>query len=293
MYVFAEPVTEEQADKIQSAGEEAQKKFAENVVGIKKDDDKLKAAWQDVQNDVDEQVQEDENLTSVSEAEEETQIVGEDATEASEENVAATEASAEDVAATEDTPKGPLMGWTLTVRSRVNGEYVERPMLEDEDEWEIEYHLKEIPESQRWKLYGALKERRRQLVGQKEEEADKGLKHYLDLIKRYSKRGRKWREEQDAIDRARGIQMYRPLGPGSDAVEYGETMSNQESPAEAAEEAEAGIEDAEDTENAEVEESGSEDAKEAESDIEETKHGESLSQEKKEEVLDGVPASPS
>jgi hypothetical protein len=309
LYVFAEPVTEEQADEIQSAGEDAQREFAKNVVGVAKEDDKIQATWQDIQNNVDEQVGEDQNFASVPKSEEETQTVSEEEMQTvseektqtvseektqtvseektqtvSEEETQtvsedATEGTKENAAAAVDTPTGPLMGWTLTVRSLVNGEYVERPNLDEEDEWKIEYHLKEIAEPQRWRLYNALKERRRQLVGQNEEEQNKGLKHYRDLIGRFSQRGRKWREEQDAIDNAKGVQMYRPLGPGSGAVEFGEDVKETESDVEDVAEAEA--------------ESGDEELKEKESDVEETREGESLSQEAKEEVLDGVPASPS
>jgi hypothetical protein len=268
-------------------------------VGIVKEDDQVQAAWQDIQNNVDEQVGEDQNLASAPKNEEDTQTVSEEETQTVSEDT--TEGAEENAAAAVDTPTGPLMGWTLTVRSLVNGEYVERPSLDEEDEWKIEYHLKEIAEGQRWKLYNAVKERRRQLVGQNEEEQNKGLQHYRDLIGRFSKRGRKWRKEQDAIDSVKGVQMYRPLGPGSGAVEFGEDMKEAESDVEDTTEAESGVEESgEDAKEVESDiegvaeaEPGAEGLKEEESDIEETKEGESLSQEKKEEVLDGVPASPS
>jgi hypothetical protein len=276
MYVFAEPVTEEQADEIQNAGEAAQKEFARTVVGIGKDDPETQAAWQNIQDDVDEQVGEDQSSAPALESQE-----GEAAThqveppttiEGSIEDTAQeTATGTEDASKTTSSPEGPLMGWTLTVRSLVNAGYVERPeKLDNRDEWKIEYHMKEIPEATRWKLYNALKERRRQLIGQDDEEADKGLKHYRDLIQRFSDRGRKWRKEQDKLNDTKGVQLYRPLGPGSGSGAvgpYNEVKKENETL--------IGV--------TTVKESHSEDMQASES----------LSQEKKEEVLESVPASPS
>jgi hypothetical protein len=243
MYVFAEPVTEEQADEIQNAGEAAQKAFARNVVGLGKTDSEKTTAWEDVQDDVDEQLDKDESGVP-EEIEEETE-------EATEGETGET-----------TTSEGPLMGWTLTVRNLVNGGYVDRPnRLDNSDEWKIEYHMKEIPEESRWKLYNALKDRRHQLIGQDEEEASKSLKHYRDLIKRFSNKGRKWREEQDKLNDANPGQLYRPLGPGADSSDD--------------------VMNAYDLDENTTVDPGSAHATE------------SMSQEKKEEVLDGMPASPS
>jgi hypothetical protein len=248
MYVFAEPVTEEQADEIQNAGEAAQKAFARNVVGLGKTDSEKTTAWEDVQDDVDEQLDKDESG------------VPEEIEEATEE---ATEGETEEETEETTTSEGPLMGWTLTVRNLVNGGYVDRPnRLDNSDEWKIEYHMKEIPEESRWKLYNALKDRRHQLIGQDEEEASKGLKHYRDLIKRFSNRGRKWREEQDKLNDANPGQLYRPMGPG--AMESPNDVTNADDL----------------DENTTVEPFSAQAT-------------ESMSQEKKEDVLDGMPASPS
>jgi hypothetical protein len=250
MYVFAEPVTEEQADEIQGRGEAAQKHFARTVVGVGKDDPEVQAAWQDIQGEVDEQVDEDKGSSSVDEPVDEEEVgrsvveqverdnmdisadetlnkleseevVAEAAEESSSSDSEGQESPSEatETSTTESMPSGPLMGWTLTVRSKVNGGYVDRPRgLQQEDDWKLEYHVQEIPEESRWRLYEALKERRRGLVGQQEQEVDKGLLNYRNLIKRFSNRGREWREKQDKLNEETGVQMYRPLGPGSDAA---------------------------------------------------------------------------
>tara|TARA_R110002003_G_scaffold1277_1_gene22832 strand:+ start:17396 stop:18157 length:762 start_codon:yes stop_codon:yes gene_type:complete len=241
MYVFAEPVTDEQADDIQGAGEAAQKHFARTVVGVGKDDPEVQEAWQSIQDEVDEQVDEDKGgkLTEEKFDEEKVDevVLEEDVEEDSEkapvdeevleedEEEGSEKAPVDDVvdqptpAKDAEATDGPLMGWTLTVRSKVNGGYVNRPVqLSKDDDWQLEYHIQEIPQESRWKLYNALKDRRRDLVGEDEEEVSAGLKTYRALIQRYSNRGREWRDEQDKINEELGVRMYRPLGPGSDAT---------------------------------------------------------------------------
>jgi hypothetical protein len=205
MYIFVEPVTEDQADEIQNAGAAAQKEFAQNVVGVGKDDPEVQAAWQDLQNNVDEQVDEDQGgkLTD------ETEGDAERPASAADETSTTTE---------EPEPSGPLMGWTLTIRNKVNDGYVAQPnQITAEDEWKIEYHIQDIPEASRWRLYTAVKERRRGLISNTEE-AEKSLQNYRNLIQRFSNRGREWRTTQDQLNEEMGIQVYKPMGPGSETV---------------------------------------------------------------------------
>jgi hypothetical protein len=263
MYVFAEPVTEEQADEIQGAGEKAQKDFARTVVGLGKDDPEVQTAWQDIQDSVDEQLDKDEEGKSMELSEEqdseedilietadedseqevveeateeelEQEILEENIEEGSEEEATAepveeelddevdsedaSPAEGEVVPTTEPENQGPLIGWTLTTRSKVNGGYVDRPRkFTEEDDWKVEYHIQEIPEDSCWKLYNALKDRRHSLISTDDKEVDKSLQSYRSLIQRFSTRGREWREKQDKIDAAMGVQVFKPLGPGSEA----------------------------------------------------------------------------
>ncbi|CAO2649657.1 Nn.00g070420.m01.CDS01 [Neocucurbitaria sp. VM-36] len=225
MYIFAEPVTEEQADRIQSAGDAAQKEFARTVVGVEGDDPKVQAAWQDIQDAVDEQIDEDnKGAPSMESQREEIAPQQEALTKADEdsnEHTSPQDSATEAVdSSTPSQPSdAPLMGWTLTVRSKVNGGYVERPeKLDQQDDWKLEYHIQDIAQDTRWKLYEAAKGRRRKLIGQDKEEANTSLKHYRELIQRYNDKGREWRKKQDELDEGRDVQVYRPLGPGSDAV---------------------------------------------------------------------------
>jgi hypothetical protein len=166
MYVFAEPVTEDEAEAIQSRGEKDQREFARSVVGLERDSTDGQSAWQELQSNVDHEVDQGETAT---EQAENTEAVN---TEAVDELL-------------EEKTEGPLIGWTLTVRSKVNGDYVDRPEnLQDKDSWELEYHIKEIGNNILWKSYNAIKERRRKLAPN--QGTTESLEHYRDLIKRYT-----------------------------------------------------------------------------------------------------------
>lgn len=245
MYIFAEPVTEEEADEIQGAGDAAQKDFARTVVGIKRSDTD-EEAWQSMQENVDEQLDKDgRKKADVVDQQEEGQInddaivtTSESVEEAHTHEVSGETDLTEEESVEEDTAQEgpseeltdeanaennkPLIGWTLTVRSKVNGGYVDRPMdLNQDDDWKIEYHIQEVPEKSRWRIYNQVKERRRGLSVMEGKEVDSGLQAYRNLIQRYSDRGRKWRAEQDKINADKGIELYKPLGPGSEAAAEG------------------------------------------------------------------------
>ncbi|KAF1957363.1 Pet127-domain-containing protein [Byssothecium circinans] len=340
MYIFAEPMTDEQADEIQSRSEIANKKYERDVIGIDHSDEELQEEWKDIQDRVDETIdleiegvidqvkeheetedqgndvresaselegtdsRESEMSGSASEAEETEAQEGtaeepaseigeggskESASEQSESDTSASEieqsesdtsaseseeggseelaskikegeleqsevsasgveeaeseespseidevsgdkeAAADQEAITEDSkatqesasaskpaPRGPLIGWTLAIRNRVNGHYVDRPEnLTPQHDWTMEYHIKEISEDSCWSLYTKVKERREQLIGEQRQEDTQRLDVYRSIIRRYSDKGRRWREEQDVIDEKMGQRLYEPMGPGS------------------------------------------------------------------------------
>jgi hypothetical protein len=220
MYIFAEPVTEEQADAIQNKSQEAHKAFERDIVGIVKDDPALQAEWQQIQGRVDEEVNEVDSKKTQT-AEDVDATAQESVTQSGEETADAVDDSSPESSKDSDTPeasKGPLMGWTLAVRHRLNGEYVERPRkLEPDDSWTIEYHVRELNETDRWNLYEKVKQSRSELIGEERDKGGmkKGLERYRGLIQKYSDRGRQWREEQDALAAEVETKVYEPLGPGS------------------------------------------------------------------------------
>lgn len=259
MYVFAEPVSEERADEIQSTGVQAGKEWARRVVGVGKNDSEAKEEWQDLQEEVDEQVSEDsaaekeaepavpsqeveaktatdteaatteaDTSPSLSAAATEESTVDDTASSTQSASSAAEEPTTTTIASSPRTPpaqrpSGPLAGWVVTIRNKVNGQYVTRPEnLESEDNWAIEYHMREIAPDEVWALYNKTLDRRHALIGQDDEHTDQRLESYRKVIQRYASRGRKWRTQQDAIDEQRGVGVFKPLGPGTE--EYREML---------------------------------------------------------------------
>ncbi|KAL1608223.1 hypothetical protein SLS60_003162 [Paraconiothyrium brasiliense] len=219
MYIFAEPVTEERADEIQNKNQEAHRAFERDIVGIVKDDPALQAEWQEIQDRVDDELNGEHGVvTKKAERAEDVEATAEESTLSSDDTPEEEGHTSAENADEPDVPKGPLIGWTLAVRHRLNGHYVERPVnLTPEDSWTIEYHIRELNETDRWDLYEKVKKNRNQLIGEErdKEGAKKHMEKYRELIKKYSDRGRQWREEQDALAAKVETKVYEPLGPGS------------------------------------------------------------------------------
>ncbi|KAF2012464.1 Pet127-domain-containing protein [Aaosphaeria arxii CBS 175.79] len=197
MYVFAEPVTEEEADAIQSQKNELVKAFErEHIHGIRDEKPVLSS----------EQPETDSNSTPKSAASPETSATS----ETSESPAAAPEDPASSV------PEH-FTGWMLSVSSRVNDTPVTRPRkLTPEDNWELKYHIKELSPELAARRYKELTNRRKVMFSSRNEELDKQLRSYRAVIQRYSEKGRKWRLEQDEIEKVKGKVVYRPMGPGSE-----------------------------------------------------------------------------
>lgn len=101
------------------------------------------------------------------------------------------------------TPKqGELLAMTLTIRNKVNTEYVTRPdILTASDTWTVEYSLSEMKHAdQAWDLYRACQKRRvKKLVPDEDEE----ISLYIQELREMSQRGAIWRSEMDEGDKLR------------------------------------------------------------------------------------------
>lgn len=242
MYIFAEPITDEEADAIQATGKASEERFKREVVGLGVDpnDGELQAEWHNIQDRLDEEIKGDqaselvtkgdedalgESAAEIEESEDIEEEVEDDVEETeddseAEESVEETEDVEQEVQDIKDKPEsvsgGPLAGWTLAIRNKVNGDYVHRPeKLKPEDDWSIEYHIRELPEDSVWPLYNNVKDARGKLIGMDREKMRASLEHYRKIIHKYSQSGRVWRQEQDVIDEEIGQNIYEPLGPGS------------------------------------------------------------------------------
>ena len=117
-----------------------------------------------------------------------------------------------------NSPK-PLLAMTLTIKSKLNGKEVDRPTdlqyinkhsassaaRPTNKNWTIEYSLEEVPKLERaWALYNSCKERRRKKFNDTEIE-DKASNFYIERLRRMSREGRKWVEEEERKGRGEKI----------------------------------------------------------------------------------------
>lgn len=119
------------------------------------------------------------------------------------------------------TKRTPILGFTLTIRNRVNGQYVVRPEnLTPDDTWSIEYSLDEIAgtNDRDMLIYSQVKRRRASELSFEKKAEDKAFDHYRSHLAKYSEKGRDWRRKQDEIDASMGVKVYRPLGDDAEEV---------------------------------------------------------------------------
>ena len=111
---------------------------------------------------------------------------------------------------TAESPSRDILAMTLTLRNKVNGEYVLRPeRMTAADEWSIEYTLNEVSEQSRARaLYKACQTRRGKKAGTPlvAEDAEV-VSDYIQRLRELSAKGRAWRKEQDKKDRKQPVQV--------------------------------------------------------------------------------------
>jgi hypothetical protein len=100
-----------------------------------------------------------------------------------------------------------VLAMTLTIRNKINGNYIERPItLNNGDKWTVEHALSEVPEVDRSRLLYKATKRRRFLVLSKEKngESNSWNDGYLAKLRALSTKGRQWRQIQSEIDEVQG-----------------------------------------------------------------------------------------
>ncbi|KAI9808696.1 MAG: hypothetical protein M1825_003848 [Sarcosagium campestre] len=103
----------------------------------------------------------------------------------------------------------PLLAMTLTIRNKVNGEYVTRPdTLKERDDWSVEYSIGEVSSPSRSVgLYEACQTRREKGLKGTQGDVESPTYHVL-MLRELSKKGRQWRKEQDSIEAKSGRVVF-------------------------------------------------------------------------------------
>jgi hypothetical protein len=236
MHIYAEPMSEEDIDAIQNSQKEkiaewerklrdptykSDKQPADDPV---KGDDNTTNEFEDSSSDLVKEstetpVSESGQTSNASEAEleasvaQDTEVTEKDPLIERIEGISETsESEAEAKSEADENADKPVLGLVLTVRSKVDGEYVERPeRLRKNQDWTIEYSLSEKPLPQAWREYTGAKIRRKNIYGKLNSNLDKTAldkaepentelsynDHYINMLKDLSEKGRKIRAGLD------------------------------------------------------------------------------------------------
>ncbi|EXJ63081.1 hypothetical protein A1O7_03526 [Cladophialophora yegresii CBS 114405] len=100
-------------------------------------------------------------------------------------------------------PSKPLLGWKLNIRNIVNGLPVTRPEnLKERDTWSLQYTLVPLSPSEAQRHYTLCKKRRQNAL-EAPQETDAAANFYLKRLVSMSRSGAQWRQHQDKLDAGR------------------------------------------------------------------------------------------
>jgi len=207
MYMFAEPVEEEQIEEIQRGERGTLEEFMQ----------KLKVKLQKA---ADEQDSPQPTGASELDATKNDNMVFEKAGDSgidSLESAVSTEAGSDEEVDEEflnelqsqtakDNDNANLFGITLSIKSYVNGKEVLRPnFLSETDKWTVGYSMAEFSrQSRAWSIYNALRLRKQKAFRTQLSSTDpEQVGSYLQYIRSLATQGREWQKEQDTLDASR------------------------------------------------------------------------------------------
>ncbi|KAK3299211.1 mitochondrial protein Pet127-domain-containing protein [Chaetomium fimeti] len=131
---------------------------------------------------------------------------------------------------------GELYGLILTIRNRVNCEYVARPeKMNRGHRWQVEYAIEEVKPERAQNLYRMVLNRRKNLLypedadgGDARDDGDRWYSMFQGNLNRYSTGGRKFRRREDRRQRGQPVHVYGADGP----LSYEEVFSHTKDKAE-------------------------------------------------------------
>lgn len=228
MYIFAEPMPEEEAQKIQDTNKARTEAWERKVLGLEaeevpeeetlkqseQEDDTLRVANHPSapEHQTIDAVSMPELFEIPSEEPVWSSIASQAQPEALEKNILE-----EPQEAAEEEYAGPLLCLKLYTRNMVNGDYVKRVTNVDEDtDWKVGYQFEEVAPKEAYRRYSECKRRRRVVLEDpalREEdhgEEEKVLSYYQRMLRDISKQGRAWRTQKDKEQKDREKILYQP-----------------------------------------------------------------------------------
>ncbi|KAI8950783.1 mitochondrial protein Pet127-domain-containing protein [Xylaria longipes] len=131
------------------------------------------------------------------------------------------------------TEESELLALTLTVKSKVNGAYVDRPSkLRDQDNWNIEYEIQEMEQPRAQRIYEQIKERRRKALYDTGDKDTEWYKMFQGQLEKLTQKGRAFREKESQVSEGRPMYMVGANEP----LQWGDVFRRQPKNLEASDE---------------------------------------------------------
>ncbi|GIK06469.1 hypothetical protein Aspvir_002119 [Aspergillus viridinutans] len=215
MYIFAEPVTDDEIHAIQTKNEEEIEAYQRRILNLPSEErikptthapSDLKAGSQPTtpaKDKTDESSDKEEGspqeISTTSNVDQETSATS-DGSPASESQDTSAEQG-------QGAPERDLLAMTLVIKNKMNGYYIERPSnFTASDKWTVHWELTEVKQPQAQSLYTACQNRRaKALAIRGEGESGVAANVYIRKLRELSRQGREFRQKEDALDRKRGI----------------------------------------------------------------------------------------
>ncbi|RYP52866.1 hypothetical protein DL769_010603 [Monosporascus sp. CRB-8-3] len=97
----------------------------------------------------------------------------------------------------EDAEQGELLGMVLTIKNKLNGNYVTRPEnLSKHDEWVLEYNIEELPDQRARRFYAQCKTRRRKALVDEGDKDSEWYAMFQGQLEKRTQKGREWRARE-------------------------------------------------------------------------------------------------
>ncbi|KAL1954772.1 hypothetical protein VTO42DRAFT_720 [Malbranchea cinnamomea] len=221
MYIFAEPLTEEEIDEIQTRNKEEieayQKRLLFPELFKKVQEAKHAAGITETESEAANTEETELQSSSVASSTEGEIELSYSKTEGVQIKESASEVETEkeetsketsSSSSTDDTDKAsnrPILAMALSIENRVNGQPVERPInFTPKDKWTVHYRLSAFTPERGRDLYQQCQKRRARIFDIPDT-TNEWQDAFRQKLMKLSEEGRKWREEQDRIDREKGI----------------------------------------------------------------------------------------
>ncbi|GFF35914.1 hypothetical protein IFM58399_04373 [Aspergillus lentulus] len=215
MYIFAEPVTDDEIHAIQTKNQEKIEAYQRRILNLPSKErikpkptsapSELKAGSQPATPAKD-QTAESSNKKKGSSQEISTTSDADQETPATSDGSSASESQDAPAEESQEAPR-ELLAMTLMVKNKMNGYYVERPTnFTASDKWTVQWELTEVKQPQAQSLYTACQNRRaKALAIRGEGESGVAANVYIRKLRELAKQGREFRRREDALDKKRGV----------------------------------------------------------------------------------------